>query len=106
MYGEGDLLFFHTIGGGWICVLRWDMLMKVGRDLKCHKHCQCSPLNDIVVYRNDRILLFCVRKGPVIFLYCWLALDLCAPVGHANKSRQGLKKSTTTPADAPNPSKQ
>lgn len=87
-------------------MLRWDMLMKVGRDLKCHKHCQCSPLNDIVVYRNDRILLFCVRKGSVIFLYCWLALDLCAPVGHANKSRQGLKKSTTTPADAPNPSKQ
>ena len=34
MYGEGVLLFFHTIGGGWICVLRWDMLMKVGRDLK------------------------------------------------------------------------
>lgn len=34
MYGEGVLLFFHTIGGGWICVLRWDMLMKAGRDLK------------------------------------------------------------------------
>ena len=63
-------------------------------------------MNGIAVYRDSRILLFCVRKGPVIFLYCWLALDLCAPVGYANESRQGLKKSTTTPADAPNPSKQ
>ena len=31
--GRG-LLFFYTVGCRWICVPRWDMLIKAGRDLK------------------------------------------------------------------------